>query len=45
LENDAAEIAKIKQDLMALRCEIEASEAEDFTTMEMQSRQITTPSI
>ena len=45
LENDAVEISKIKQDLMALRYEIEASEQEDFSSMEMQSRAMTTPSI
>jgi hypothetical protein len=31
LENDAGEISKIKQDLMALRCEIEQVEQEEFT--------------
>ena len=31
LENDAVEISKIKQDLVALRSEIEVSEQEEFT--------------
>lgn len=31
LENDATEISKIKQDLVALRSEIEVSEQEEIT--------------
>jgi hypothetical protein len=42
LENDAVEISKIKQDLVALRCEIEISEQEEYSqSIELGSGAIT----
>jgi hypothetical protein len=42
LENDAVEISKIKQDLVALRSEIEISEQEEYSqSIELGSGAIT----